>query len=78
MSSDSGKVYLSTKVTPIFEKLVVELVKRQPESVVDYMIQWLKTNKTTLEGHHDANKSDSDQDSDEGEDDLVDHVELVK
>jgi len=29
--SDSSKKYLSTKVTPIFEKLVVELVKKQPE-----------------------------------------------
>lgn len=30
-AGDSGKKYLAAKVTPIFEKLVVELVKRQPD-----------------------------------------------
>ncbi|EAR86860.2 CAMP-dependent kinase, regulatory protein (macronuclear) [Tetrahymena thermophila SB210] len=84
VQSEQGKKYLSTKVTPIFEKLVVELVKKQPEQVVPFMIQWLTQNQSHLEGghhhhHHEHSQNESASDSDdESVEDLVDPQILIK
>jgi hypothetical protein len=38
--------YLKTKVSHIFERMMVELLAQQPENVVDWSVQWLNTKGT--------------------------------
>ena len=36
-----NKKYINTKVHPIFEKLIMDLLLEKPDNVVEYMKKWL-------------------------------------
>lgn len=41
--------YISTKVNPILEKMVFDLVMKKPDNVIQYMIKWLQDNQDSFE-----------------------------
>eukprot|EP00825_Cyclidium_porcatum_P049133 TRINITY_DN841_c0_g2_i2.p1 TRINITY_DN841_c0_g2~~TRINITY_DN841_c0_g2_i2.p1 ORF type:complete len:375 (+),score=79.28 TRINITY_DN841_c0_g2_i2:148-1272(+) len=78
-SDKEGKEYLNKKVNPILEKLVVELVTKRPQQVVNFMITWLQNQgqqieKSITSGKQEEQSDDSDDDAGE---DLLD-VEKLK
>lgn len=40
---EERREFLKTKVNPILEVMVADIMKASPENVVDYMEQWLKS-----------------------------------
>jgi len=38
---DAKKEYLETKVSPILEPLVLDVLEQNPENLLDFMIDWL-------------------------------------
>ncbi len=37
------RAYVSSKVNPVFEKFMVELLLKRPQSVVDFTIEWMNS-----------------------------------
>ena len=42
MDTNTKKEYLETKVKPILDELVFQLLCERPENPASYMIEWLK------------------------------------
>lgn len=44
-----NKGYIDNRINPIFEKLLMDLVLKKPDSVCDFMIDWLKIQGKDIE-----------------------------
>ena len=42
MDEKENRNYINTKIHPIFERLVIDLLLNKPEEPIDYMLDWLK------------------------------------
>ena len=48
-TTNNKKEYLETKVKPILDELVFQLLCERPENPASYMIDWLKKLEDTLQ-----------------------------
>ena len=46
---EANKAFIDTRVNPILEKLVLDLLLKKPESVCDYMLEWIKNQGKAIE-----------------------------
>lgn len=42
MDEKENRNYINSKIHPIFERLVIDLLLNKPDDPVDYMLEWLK------------------------------------
>ena len=51
-SIEEASKYIETRVSGMLEKLTVDLLVEKPESVVDYMINWLDEQGNEVQGYY--------------------------
>lgn len=60
-SREDYKRYLEDNVNIIVKPLMVELLKKRPEGVVDFMLDWCSTKGREIEGGKTNNKENNSQ-----------------
>ena len=55
-TAEERRVYLKSKVNPILEVMVADLMKERPEKVVDYMAKWIADKGKMVERNLDQKK----------------------